>query len=256
MAQGKLEKMKIIAYNDPHCEDSHKVGDAFSALVNPETYSLDYKVVFNSSQGQGSSATQQRYSYTPPEEMSFDFLFDSTGLLGNASLLSKAIGKADAFLGTGGAIGGIATGLMGDKGVYEDVEKFKKMMMEYDSSSHEPKHFKLIWGRLIFKGRCTGLSINYKLFNPDGTPIRAMCKVTFKGSVEENLRVAIENALSPDLTHYRVVKEGDTLPGLCYRIYGDSKYYLEVAKVNKLVDFRNLRQGDELFFPPVEKVKK
>lgn len=256
MAQGKLEKMKIIAYNDPHCEDSQKVGEPFSALVNPESYSLDYRVVFNSSQGQGSSSAQQRFSFTPPEEMSFEFLFDSTGILGNSGTFNTVAGKADAFLGTGGAIRAVATGIMGDAGVYDDVEKFKKMMLEYDSSSHEPKHFRLIWGKLIFRGRCTALHINYKLFNPDGTPIRAVCKVTFKGSIEENLRVSMENALSPDLTHYRVVKKGDTLPGLCYSIYGDSKYYLEVARVNKLTNFRNIRQGDELFFPPVQKTNK
>jgi hypothetical protein len=34
------------------------------------------------------------------------------------------------------------------------------------------------------------------------------------------------------------------------RIYGDSKYYLEVAKINGLINFRQLIPGQELFFPP------
>jgi nucleoid-associated protein YgaU len=106
---------------------------------------------------------------------------------------------------------------------------------------------------LLFKGRCTGLNIAYKLFNPDGAPIRAICKVTFKEFKEENLRVAEENNQSPDLTHYRVVKKGDTLPLLCFLIYGDSRHYLEVARANKLVNFRNLTVGEELSFPPFDK---
>jgi len=255
MAQGQLEKMKIIAYNDPHCEDSQKVGDPFTALINPESYALEYKVVFNNSQGQGTSANEPRFSFTPPEEMQFEFLFDSTGLLGNASLLDKALGKAESFLGTGGVIGAAVDGIFGDSGVYDEVEKFKKLMLEFDSSSHEPKHFRLIWGKFIFRGRCTGLHINYRLFNPDGTPIRATCKASFKGSVEETLRVAIEDAQSPDITHYRIVREGETLPNLCYKIYGDPKYYLEVARVNGLIDFRGLQAGMEISFPPVAKTK-
>jgi nucleoid-associated protein YgaU len=105
----------------------------------------------------------------------------------------------------------------------------------------------------LFKGRCTALSIAYKLFDPDGSPIRATCKVTFKGSVEENLRVATENAQSPDLTHYHLVKAGETLPLLCYDIYGDSRYYPAIARINKLLNFRKLKEGDELYFPPLEK---
>ena len=100
------------------------------------------------------------------------------------------------------------------------------------------------------------LNIAYKLFNADGTPIRAICKASFKGSIEEGLRIAKDNLKSPDLTHHRKLVKGDTLPLLCYKIYGDSKYYIQVAAVNKLSNFRNLKPGDEIFFPPVSKINK
>ena len=225
MAQGKLEKVQILAYNNPDYADSHKVGDTFTALINPESYVLDYKVEFTEGQGHGTSSATQRFNVKRPDEMAFEFLFDSSGIIdGNK--------KND---------------------VHEDIEKFKKMLLEYDSESHEPKHFKLVWGKFIFKGRCNSLTITYKLFNPDGSPMRAMCKASFKGSIEETLRVAMQNPQSPDLTHYRIVKQGDTLPLMCFTIYGDSKYYLQVAKANKLHDFRNLKPGSELFFPPIQK---
>ena len=38
------------------------------------------------------------------------------------------------------------------------------------------------------------------------------------------------------------------------KIYGDSKYYLEVARVNQLTNFRKLTPGQELLFPPLEKL--
>jgi len=227
--RGELEKMMIIAYNDPHCEDSQQVEEPFTAMMNPESYTLDYKVTFNESQGSGTTGTQQRFFAKPPEEMQFEFLFDDTGIIdGNPR----------------------------QNGIFEEVDAFKKLLIENDADSHEPRHFKLIWGQFIFKGRCTGININYKLFKPDGTPIRAICKVSFKGSIEETLRVTLENAHSPDLTHYRIVKSGETLPWLCYLVYGDPKHYVEVARVNKLSNFRNVGQGTELFFPPVAKPAK
>lgn len=224
MAQGKLEKVRITAYNNPDYADSHKVGNTFKATINPESYLLDYKVEFTEGQGHGTSAATQKFNLKKPEELSFEFLFDSTGLISE---------KQDS--------------------IFEEVKAFREMLLEYDSQSHEPKHFILAWGHLLFKGRCTSLSITYKLFNPDGSPIRAVCKAGFKGSIEEELRVAIEAPESSDLTHYRSVKLGDTLPLMCYKIYGDSKYYLQIARVNKLYDFKKLVPGTELSFPPVIK---
>jgi nucleoid-associated protein YgaU len=51
-----------------------------------------------------------------------------------------------------------------------------------------------------------------------------------------------------------VVRAGDTLPLLCYQVYEDPSYYLQVAKANNLSNFRKLEQGTELFFPPIAKI--
>jgi len=48
-----------------------------------------------------------------------------------------------------------------------------------------------------------------------------------------------------------VVKDGDTLPLLCHRIYGDSGYYADVARFNGLSSFRRLKPGLALHFPPL-----
>jgi nucleoid-associated protein YgaU len=50
------------------------------------------------------------------------------------------------------------------------------------------------------------------------------------------------------------VKAGDTLPLMCYMIYGDPKYYLAVAAANNLSNFRSLLPGTDIVFPPLEKV--
>ena len=225
MANGQLEKMKIYAYNNPELSTAHQVGQPFVAMMNPETYAIDKKMEFNLKQGHGTSGHQPKFELKLPEEMSFEFLFDNTGIID----------------------GQPSTNLT------QKIDDFSELLMGYNGSTHEPKFFKLVWGTLLFKGRCTALNIAYKLFNRDGAPIRAICKVTFKEMKEEKLRVAQEDNHSPDLTHHRIVKKGDTLPMMCFLIYGDARYYLEVARANKLINFRKLNIGDELFFPPFAK---
>ncbi|MBF6648882.1 LysM peptidoglycan-binding domain-containing protein [Methylobacter sp. BlB1] len=227
-----LEKMLILAFETAQDAESGGRAEAkaeFEALINPENYTLDYKVKTADSQGQGTSATQSRFEYTLPEELSFEFLFDNTGIIDDKP-------KPD--------------------GIFDDVNRFRQMLTAYQGDSHEPYHLKLVWGNLLFKGRAVELGISYKLFNPDGQPIRAIAKAKFKGSIEEKKRALKENKSSPDLSHIRKVKAGDNLPLMCQRIYGDPKYYLQIAQINGLHNFRHLVPGTDLIFPPLAKTDK
>ncbi len=226
---GKLEKMLILAFESS--EDAENGGqaeakDRFEALINPETYTLEYKVKTQEGQGQGSSSAQAKFEYAMPEELTFEFLFDNTGII---------------------------DGKPKPEGVFDDVDHFRTLLTGYQGTSHEPYHLKLVWGNLLFKGRAVELGITYKLFNPNGQPIRAVAKVKFKGSIEEKKRALQEDKSSPDLTHVRKVKAGDTLPLMCHRIYGNPAYYLQIAAVNGLDDFRRLQPGTDLAFPPLAK---
>ena len=125
------------------------------------------------------------------------------------------------------------------------------MVYTYDGTTHAPNHVRLLWGSLIFFGTLESMAVEYTLFKPSGEPLRAKIKLGFSGFVskeEESLRA---NRSSPNLDHIVEVKSGDTLPLLCYRIYQDSTYYAEVAKVNNILNFRDLSPGDRLHFPPL-----
>jgi phage tail protein X len=45
------------------------------------------------------------------------------------------------------------------------------------------------------------------------------------------------------------VRDGDTLALLCFRIYGDSACYIDVAKLNGLDRIEPLKAGTALKFP-------
>jgi len=223
---GELEKLKVVAYSDP--EFNNKISDGeFSTLMNPEKYTYNYKIETDETQAAGTSTVSPKFSKKLPENLELDFVFDRSGVI-------------NGFEST-------------KDGIVDDIEKFKKVILDYNGTEHKPNYLIISWGTLLFKGALTEMNVEFKLFKPDGTPIRAIAKAKFQGFVEDNLRAAKENNQSPDLTHYRTVKEGDTLPLMTFHIYGDSKYYLEVAKANNIMNFRKLKTGQRIFFPPLQK---
>jgi len=235
---GKLEKLKIMGFKD---EAEAGTGtwstalkeDRYEAYINPEDYKLDYKIKYECEPGViGSDGKQFKFSYVEADTLTFKLLFDDTGIIDGdiRNVLKRP-----------------------NSGVYDDVQKLRKLLVKYSGDTHRPKALVLVWGNTIFKGNVTDLSIEYKLFNANGEPIRAVVNVKFVGSVDQNKQAAKDKKSSPDLTHIFEVLAGDTLPLMCKRVYGDPKYYLQVADVNGLGNFRRLKPGMELVFPPIDK---
>jgi hypothetical protein len=206
--------------------------------LNPDKYSFKYKIESNDNQASGTSKSAPKFNKILPEDLNLEFVFDRTGVITDYN--SPGASADNTFRDEGG-------------GIIDDIDKFKKVVFDYNGDEHKPNYLVISWGTLLFKGTLTEMDITYKLFKSDGTPLRATANAKFKGFVEENLRVALENNSSPDLTHIRTVKEGDKLPLMTFRIYGDSRYYLEVAKVNNITNFRKLTVGQKIFFPPIQK---
>jgi len=228
--EGTLQKLQITAYKEATFKASEEISEGeFNVKINPETYALDYKIKYSEDQASGTSGDLPKFDKTEPLGLSFKFIFDSTGALPNTTDDER------------------------ENGIAEELARFKKVVFEYVGEKHAPPFLELIWGTLLFRCVLTGMKINYKLFRPDGSPVRAEVDAKFKEILDPELRVAQENDQSPDLTHVRTVKDGDTLPLYCKDIYGDPKYYIEVARVNKLISFRNLKVGQRIEFPPLIK---
>jgi hypothetical protein len=225
-ATGELAKMTLEAYSDP--EFKQKVaGGKFMTAITPKSYMWHYKVEQNKEQGQGTSTTPPGYIRTVPQELDIEIVFDRTGVFKDFP--------------------------PHEKGVELDLEKFREIIFDYKGENHKPNYIEITWGTLAFQGVLTEMTIEHKLFRPDAAVLRAVAKLKFTQFTKDDLRAAKEKNQSPDLTHYRIVKEGDTLPLMAFDIYGDSRYYLEVAKVNKIANFRKLVIGQQLWFPPIQK---
>lgn len=219
MAIGKLEKLLIEAYRDAEYTDKDSV--EFTAMFNPQQYAIKYEVESDDTSGSGTSGSAPTFQRLKPQDLTLDFTIDGTG----------------------------ATGETVD--VPDKIEEFLAVAYEYHGDEHRPRYLKIIWGTLIFKCVLKSANIQHSLFNPEGKSLRAKITSIFTGFIEDNLRAAQEDSSSPDLTHMRVVKDGDTLPLMVFKIYGDSKYYFQVAKVNNLKNLKKLKTGQKIYFPPL-----
>lgn len=128
------------------------------------------------------------------------------------------------------------------------VTKLKKVVYDFDGESHQPPVVKLTWGDYTYTVRVTKFDVKYTLFNVTGEPVRAEVSI---GAKYFYLDWKNTEKKSPDLTHLVEVKAGDTLPLMCDRVYNDSSYYLQIARINGLTNFRNLKPGTMLEFPPI-----
>ena len=223
----KLEKLTVFAYQKSNF--TGEVG-SYSVYINPEKYSHSYQICWNDVQAQGSSGGSPNFNKIPSDKVSFELVFDGTGVVPTA-------------------IPGVLP--FTEDGVAQQVEAFKKLVFNYQGNIHSPNFLKLSWGTLLFKCRLKSLEVSYTLFKPDGTPLRARANATFIGYNDEVELALRARKSSPDLSHLVTVRAGDTLPLLCDRIYGDSRYYVQVARANGLAGFRGLEAGTRLLFPPL-----
>ena len=219
--RGTLERVLIRGYDDPSCADPPQA--EFQAYVNPAEITLGYEAEYQGQNGAGTTGSRMHFNRIKPGDLTIAFLIYGTGADGRTVDVTEEIAKFKD-----------ATGYTGDK--------------------HEPRHLKIAWGRLpIVRSKLKSASIVYKLFTSDGVPLRAAITAVFVESVDDQTRVALAQDHSADLTHVRLVKAGDSLPGLCQLIYGEPRMYLEVARANGLDNFRALPAGTQLRFPPLAK---
>jgi len=216
---GELTKMKIVAYKDP--DYSSKVGE-YDVLVNPENYKVKNEQQYSTTDTTiGSSAQTAKYKGSGSGLFELILFFDGTGVI------SKE--KVD-----------------------DQIKEVKDLIYQYNGDIHEPNYLRVYWGtQSLFQGRLKTWNVNYTMLDMDGSPLRAEVTATLVSSVSAKKKALEDKKNSSDLTHVRTVLDGDNLPLMCFRIYGDSSYYIKVAKHNNLINFRAIQPGDIITFPPV-----
>lgn len=225
LSSGKSQ-LKITVCSD-NGDTTTVTGPSVSLLINPSEITLSRKTDFGGCVPMGDPGSGRNFSLMQPGTLDFSTVFDGTGAVPIPSNLNLP------------------------PEVEDQLNVLNNIVYTYNGKQHEPNVVQILWGRLAFYGRLTTFNIDYTLFRPSGAPLRAKATMSFQG-YKNPLEAALEaNMSSPDLSHAVVIRDGDTLPLLCHRIYGDSRYYVHVARFNGLHAFRALKPGLTLHFPPL-----
>ena len=251
-ALGIIDKMRIEVFDSNEYKTPKKT---IFVQLNPEKYTMKHNVVFSDGQPIGASSSNLAFNKIEGEEVTFDFLFDSSGVVppgkikdgsGSMTLVDKAESVADALKPA------TVNPFAEVKSVEEDVDQFKNLLMGYDGNKHQTAYLQLLWGGYTLQCRLKSMDIEYYVFRKDGRPIRAKVKCAFKGTVSYKLMLAAQKKSSPDLTHQREMLMSDKLTLLAEEIYESPNYYIDVAMANNLLTFRNILPGKKIIFPPIK----
>lgn len=214
--------MRIKAYLKDPLVHGRSVAATFKAMINPDSFTHNRSINFNSDNVANSAFDVYQFQGYGKETVSFTLILDGTGYI-NATAAP----------------------------VDQQLNELLNVVYNYQSSSHKAHYNELQWGTFKFDCHCESLNVNYTLFDGSGKGLIAEVEMTF--IVHRNKKNAMKAGTpqSPDMTHIHTFKDGDNLLALCKDIYDDTSYYIQIAEINGLSNFRHIPAGKQIVFPPL-----
>lgn len=126
-----------------------------------------------------------------------------------------------------------------------NLEAFFKI----DSSLHAPPVVEFAWAQFSFTGVITSAREKMTLFSEDGRRLRARLSLSFKSYKSAQVQLRELKLSSPDRTHTRVLREGETLAHIAYQVYGDPRMWRPIALANNIARPRFIEPRTPLVIP-------
>jgi hypothetical protein len=222
MEDGLLAKLTIIPFEDSeNIQMGPPAGPPFVVQFNPETFAIANEIDYEPVQPPpGDDGSEAKFKNIKPRTFDFEFLLDGTGANGEK------------------------------REVLAQIELFK-LTVSFYGKIHRPRFLVLLWGSFIATCVLESFTITYKLFRPDGTPLRAVLSATFREHKPKALSALLANKSSPDVSHSHLVKGGEHIALITHSLYKDPRYYFHVAEINNLNNLRQMESGKTLYLPPL-----
>jgi nucleoid-associated protein YgaU len=200
-------------------------GQTLECYFNPTEYSISKSNEWKYKSVTGTSFSPPEFGGGQPRQIELSLLFDQTFPPFTMSVRESTAALLDMMEVPSGKTGGSPTAV--------------------------PPFVTFEWGRLVFKGACVSLSVTYKLFEPNGDPLRADVKLTLKQAEEAQQG---QNPTTRATAGYGVhrVRDGDTLPSISYQAYGDATKWRLIAEANDVDNPLHLRRGRSLSLPRLD----
>jgi contractile injection system tube protein/LysM domain-containing protein len=204
-------------------------GTTIDCWFNPTQYSIAKSNQYSGTPATGASFPKAQFGGGNARQLSVELLFDASPD-GNVSAATNQLFEmmeVDPDLGTAG------------------------------KNDARPPKLKLSWGSFnSFWAVCTSLNVQFTMFKPDGTPIRATAGLTLV-QAEEDLRSGRGSVPRPQNPTTRadvqlrahVIRDGDSLQSIAFEHYGDPTGWRRIAQENGIDDPLRLSRGRSLSIP-------
>jgi hypothetical protein len=135
-----------------------------------------------------------------------------------------------------------------NKDIEDKLAELEKFVV-IDSSLHAPPVAEFAWGSARFTGVVTSLRRKMTLFSEDGRVLRARVTLSIRSYKSAEVQLRELKLSSPDRTHVRVLREGETLAHIAYEVYGDPRMWRPIALANGIERPRFIDPGTPLQIP-------
>lgn len=229
---GALVKLTILPFDTSKTfSGGLPSGPPFIAQFNPTELTDSYEVELSSQETTaGSNSTEAKQKAVKPRSFTVELVLEGTGA-------TSATGLPDNIPSS-------------PLSVVAQIELFKKTTT-YSGKIHRNKFLLLVWGKFFVTTVLESYSVNYKLFNTLGLPVRANISATFREHTDKEIGDQTDNNASPDVAHAQLVVPGDSLPNMANAVYNEPARYIDVARVNGLNSVRGLEPGTAVQLPPL-----
>lgn len=140
-------------------------------------------------------------------------------------------------------------------------------LVKIDPKTHASPVCSFVWGskfpgdslperygsqrRTEFPCLVTSVKQEFKLFSPEGTPLRAVLTLALEEYIPLQTQIDTINPQSSDHTRSHVVEHGQTLTQLAAQYLGSARDWRHLADANALTDPRRVPAGLTLTIPPL-----
>jgi hypothetical protein len=210
-------------------------GGQLECWFNPKEYTIQKQNQWKVDPVVGTALPTAQFSGGQPRKLTLDLLFDASDSTLDVRSVTDTLFKAmeiNPALGSGRG-----------------------------KNSGRPPTITFNWGSTVmFKAVADSLSVQYMLFRPDGSPIRAQAKLSLiqvekardksgKGGGGRDVNPTTR-ALPGSGSH--LVRDGDSLPSIAFAHYRDPTRWRPIAEMNEIDDPLRLRRGATLVIPRLE----
>jgi len=204
------------------------VDGRLEVLFNPTEYSIDRETNYAEVAIPGLDSPVLQYVRGNGDKLSFELFLDVTDRMQDGRVIT-------------------------DQSVREVFVRPLEQLMLKHPALHAPPPVMLLWGKevVLESAVAQSLAVKYTLFDTGGRPVRATATLTLREHRSASSQLAETRETSPDRNGVTLVRQGDTLPSIAFREYGDAASWRQIASANNRANPLDLTPGETLLVPRV-----